>query len=139
MNAPLASGPLVEVSNLWKAFGSEMVLRGIDLTVERGEVVSLLGPSGSGKSTLLRCINGLEPINGGRLSVDGKLIGYDERNGRLHDLTARELARQRRGIGMVFQSFNLFPHLTALENVTLAPRLVLGESKAQARERRSLS
>jgi polar amino acid transport system ATP-binding protein len=111
------------------------VLKGIDLEVNRGEVMCMLGPSGSGKSTFLRCINHLEDINAGRLYVDGELVGYREANGRLHVLPEREVTRKRAEIGMVFQHFNLFPHMTALENVTLAPMRVLGVSREQARDR----
>ena len=101
----------------------------------RGEVMCLLGPSGSGKSTFLRCINHLEQINSGRLSVDGELVGYREAGGKLHELRDEEVSRKRAQIGMVFQSFNLFPHMTALENVTLAPIKVAGVPRKQARQR----
>ena len=109
--------------------------QGHHLEVGRGEVMCMLGPSGSGKSTFLRCINHLEKINAGRLSVDGELVGYRESGGKLHELHEREIARKRAEIGMVFQHFNLFPHMTALENVTLAPIRVLGVSREEARER----
>ncbi len=118
-----------------KRFGSLEVLKGIDLKVGRGEVMCLLGPSGSGKSTFLRCINHLEKINSGRLSVDGELVGYREAGGKLYELHERDITRKRAEIGMVFQHFNLFPHMTALENVALAPMRVKGESRAQARGR----
>ncbi|MCW2782939.1 MAG: ectoine/hydroxyectoine transporter ATP-binding protein EhuA [Marmoricola sp.] len=118
-----------------KSFGRTEVLKGIDLSVRRGQVVCILGPSGSGKSTFLRCINHLEKINAGRLSVDGQLVGYTERGGRLHECKDSEIAAQRREIGMVFQQFNLFPHMTALENVCLAPIKVRGLSGADARKR----
>ncbi|WUI15745.1 amino acid ABC transporter ATP-binding protein [Kineococcus sp. NBC_00420] len=121
--------------NVSKAFGHVEVLKGIDLEVNSGEVVCLLGPSGSGKTTLLRCINSLERIDGGRIWVDGDLVGLEERNGRLHRLTDKRIAAQRRDIGMVFQRFNLFPHLTALENVVEAPIKVRGLSRKQAHER----
>ena len=127
--------PLVKAVNVSKSFHDNEVLRGIDLTVERGQVVCLLGPSGSGKTTLLRCINQLEDINGGRIWVDGELCGYVEKNGRLHRRHNKDIARQRRRIGMVFQRFNLFPHMTALENVIEAPIKVAGRSKAESRER----
>jgi polar amino acid transport system ATP-binding protein len=104
-----------------KRFGRLEVLQGINLEVQRGEVMCLLGPSGSGKSTFLRCINHLEKINSGRLSVDGELVGYREAGDKLHELHERDVARKRSEIGMVFQHFHLFPHMTALENVTLAP------------------
>src|SRR5581483_3102846 len=109
------------------------VLKGIDLQVGRGEVMCMLGPSGSGKSTFLRCINHLEKINAGRLYVDGELVGYHEKNGKLHELRDRDVIRERAQIGMVFQHFNLFPHMTALENVTLGPTRVLKVSRAEAR------
>jgi ABC-type histidine transport system ATPase subunit len=104
------------------------------LAVKRGEVMCLVGPSGSGKSTFLRCINHLERLSAGRLSVDGELIGYREANGKLYELHPKEAARQRRDIGMVFQLFNLFPHMTALENVMEAPQRTLGLPKAQAEQ-----
>ena len=113
--------PMVLADNVWKSFGSNVVLKGVDLRVEKGQVVVLLGPSGGGKSTILRCINHLEKIQGGRLSVDGELVGYTERHGKLYEMTTKKVAKQRSKIGMVFQSFNLFPHFTVLENVTVAP------------------
>jgi polar amino acid transport system ATP-binding protein len=116
---------MVRAEGVHKRFGTNEVLKGITLTVDRGEVMCLLGPSGSGKSTFLRCINHLEKINSGRLSVDGELVGYREGNGKLYELHERDVARTRQQIGMVFQSFNLFPHMTALQNVTLAPVRVL--------------
>jgi len=126
---------MVQAEKVHKSFGQVEVLKGIDLEVANGEVFCLLGPSGSGKSTFLRCINHLERIDAGRLSVDGALIGYKEIGGKLHEMHEREVAAQRRDIGMVFQRFNLFPHMTALENVTEAPVQVRNESKAAARER----
>jgi len=125
---------MVKAENVHKSFGHVEVLKGIDLEVTNGEVLCLLGPSGSGKSTFLRCINHLERVDGGRLSVDGRLIGYREEAGKLYEMHEREVAAQRRGIGMVFQRFNLFPHMTAVENVMEAPVQVRGESKAAARE-----
>ncbi len=118
-----------------KRFGANEVLKGIDLTVGRGKVVCLLGPSGSGKSTFLRCINHLEKINSGRLSVDGELVGYRQKGDTLHELHERDVARMRTQIGMVFQNFNLFHHMTALENVTLAPIKVLRLDRSTARDR----
>ena len=132
-NAPAT--PVVRARNVTKAFGHVEVLKGIDLDVAAGEVVCLLGPSGSGKTTFLRCINSLERIDGGRIWVDGELVGLAERGGRLHRLTDRQIAAQRRDIGMVFQRFNLFPHMTALENVVEAPIRVRGLPRAQAHER----
>src|ERR1700744_195893 len=129
--------PMVEARDVHKHYGALEVLKGIDLTVERGQVLCLVGPSGSGKSTFLRCINHLERVNAGRLYVDGVLVGYEERGAKLHELHPREAARQRRDIGMVFQHFNLFPHMTALENVVEAPirvkRLKRDEALAIAR------
>ncbi len=118
---PPGSVPMIDARSVCKSFGALQVLKGITLTVERGQVLCLVGPSGSGKSTFLRCINHLEQVNAGRLYVDGVLVGYEERGDKLHELHPREAARQRRDIGMVFQHFNLFPHLTALENVVEAP------------------
>ena len=132
MTAPT---PMVKAEAVHKRFGRLEVLKGIDLKVPRGEVMCMLGPSGSGKSTFLRCINHLEKINAGRLSVDGELVGYRESGGKLHELHEREVARKRAEIGMVFQHFNLFPHMTALENVTLAPIRVLKVAGDQARDR----
>lgn len=108
---------MVQAIDINKSYGSNHVLKGITLEVNRGEVMCLIGPSGSGKSTFLRCINHLERVDGGRLSVDGVIVGYREHNGKLHELKPSEAAKQRSGIGMVFQKFNLFPHMTALENV----------------------
>jgi len=128
----VTAGPMVKAEGVHKRFGRLEVLCGISLEVGRGEVMCIIGPSGSGKSTFLRTINHLERINRGRLYVDGVLVGYREHNGKLHELRDGEVATRRAEIGMVFQRFNLFPHKTALENVTEAPRLVRGISKAQA-------
>jgi polar amino acid transport system ATP-binding protein len=117
-----------------KRFGRLEVLKGITLEVQPGEVMCLLGPSGSGKSTFLRCINHLEKIHSGRLSVDGELVGYRQVGDRLHELRESEVAHKRAEIGMVFQHFNLFPHMTALENVTCAPIRVKKVSRDSARE-----
>jgi len=128
------SDHLVRAVNVTKSFGDNVVLKGIDLTVDPGEVVCLLGPSGSGKTTFLRLINQMETLTGGRIWVGGELIGIEERKGRLHTRTDKDIARQRSRIGMVFQRFNLFPHMTALENVTEAPTQVKGIRKATARQ-----
>ncbi|MEU8438221.1 amino acid ABC transporter ATP-binding protein [Streptomyces sp. NPDC029216] len=126
---------MVKAEGVHKSYGAAHILRGIDLEVAPREVFCLVGPSGSGKSTFLRCINHLERINAGRLSVDGHLVGYKQKGDKLYELRDSEVAAQRRDIGMVFQRFNLFPHMTAIENVMEAPVMVKGESKAVARER----
>ena len=127
--------PMVLAEKVSKNFGTNKVLRGISLEVDRGEVLCIVGPSGSGKSTFLRCINHLERVDGGRLSVDGQLVGYRPRGGKLYELKLSEAAHQRQDIGMVFQRFNLFPHLTAVENIILAPMRVRKLSKAAATAR----
>ncbi|MDY7089124.1 MAG: amino acid ABC transporter ATP-binding protein [Actinomycetota bacterium] len=129
------TGEMVRADNVHKSFGSLEVLKGIDLIVKPGEVCCVLGPSGSGKSTFLRCINHLEKINAGRIFVDGELVGYRERGGKLHELAEKDVAKQRRSIGMVFQRFNLFPHMTVLDNVVEAPCRVKRENKAEVRDR----
>ncbi|WP_317454147.1 amino acid ABC transporter ATP-binding protein [Streptomyces sp. TRM68416] len=126
---------MVKAEGVHKAFGAVQVLKGIDLEVKKGEVFCLIGPSGSGKSTFLRCINHLEKINGGRLYVDGELVGYRQKGDKLYELKDSEVALQRRDIGMVFQRFNLFPHMTAVENVMEAPVQVKGVGRSAARER----
>lgn len=123
---------MVDARRVRKSFGSNEVLKGIDLQVEAGQVLCLLGPSGSGKSTFLRCINHLETINGGRLYVDGELMGFKERGDATYELKPSAVAKQRSEIGMVFQRFNLFPHLTALENVTEAPIGIRGLKRSDA-------
>jgi polar amino acid transport system ATP-binding protein len=128
---------MVNAEGVHKRFGRLEVLKGITLEVQPGEVMCLLGPSGSGKSTFLRCINHLEKINSGRLSVDGELVGYRQVGDRLHELREADIARKRAEIGMVFQHFNLFPHMTAIENVTCAPIRVKGMGREQARSRAS--
>ncbi|WP_304940840.1 amino acid ABC transporter ATP-binding protein [Pseudonocardia sp. DSM 110487] len=127
--------PMVEAADVHKRFGRVEVLRGIDLTVQPGEVACIIGPSGSGKSTFLRCINHLERIDAGQMRVNGELVGYREAGGKLYELRESEVARQRRDIGMVFQRFNLFPHMTAAENVMEAPRTVRREPRQAARKR----
>jgi polar amino acid transport system ATP-binding protein len=126
---------MVAAEGVHKRFGHVEVLKGIDLTVAPSEVMCVIGPSGSGKSTFLRCINHLEKIDSGRLWVDGRLVGYRPSGGKLHELRDREVAAQRRDIGMVFQRFNLFPHMTALENVIEAPIQVRGARREEARAR----
>lgn len=132
MSAPKI--PMVSAEGVRKNFGRVQVLKGIDLAVEKGEVQCLIGPSGSGKSTFLRCINHLEKIDGGSLRVQGRLVGYREHDNRLHELREREICAQREEIGMVFQRFNLFPHMTVLGNVTEAPIRVRRESRREAEE-----
>jgi polar amino acid transport system ATP-binding protein len=130
--------PMVEADQVSKSFGSNEVLKSISLTVERGEVLCIVGPSGSGKSTFLRCINHLETVNAGRLRVEGVLVGYREKGDKLHELRPKDAAAQRRDIGMVFQRFNLFPHMTALENIIEAPmrvnRVAKGKAVARAKD-----
>jgi polar amino acid transport system ATP-binding protein len=126
---------MVQADGVHKAFRLTKVLRGVDLEVAPREVCCLIGPSGSGKSTLLRCINHLERIDAGRLYVDGHLVGFRDAGNTLYELKDKEVAAQRRDIGMVFQRFNLFPHMTAVENIMEAPVQVKKESKATARER----
>ena len=128
-----ADSTMVLAEGVHKRFGSLEVLKGVDLEVERSEVMVILGPSGSGKSTFLRCINHLEKINRGRITVDGTIVGYRQKGDKLHELKESEVARERAAIGMVFQRFNLFPHMTALQNVTEAPVCVLGQSRDEAR------
>jgi polar amino acid transport system ATP-binding protein len=122
----------MHAADVHKRFGRLEVLKGVSLEVESGQTVCILGPSGSGKTTFIRCINHLEKIDAGRIEVNGHLIGYRERNGKLVEDTERSIARQRTQVGMVFQRFNLFPHKTALENVTEAPIRVLGRPRAEA-------
>ena len=126
---------MVDAQKVHKSFGPIEVLSGIDFQVAPGQVVCLLGPSGSGKSTFLRCINHLEKINAGRLFVDGELVGYRQQGDKLHELSAKDVAKKRTEIGMVFQHFNLFPHMTALANIIEAPCRVKNEPKAQVRQR----
>jgi polar amino acid transport system ATP-binding protein len=124
---------MLRAEDVHKRFGRLEVLKGVSLEVQPGEVTCILGPSGSGKSTFLRCVNHLEHIDGGRLWVDGELVGYRQRGDRLYELRESEVAHKRAEIGMVFQSFNLFPHMTALENVCEAPIRVRKLPKEQAR------
>jgi polar amino acid transport system ATP-binding protein len=133
--------PMVRAERVYKHFGHLEALRGVDLIVAPGEVTVIIGPSGSGKSTFLRCINHLEQITAGRLWVDGELVGYRQDGDRIYELREREVARRRAAIGMVFQRFNLFPHMTALQNVTEAPMRVkrLPASTAAEAARRLLN
>ncbi|MDQ3578101.1 MAG: amino acid ABC transporter ATP-binding protein [Actinomycetota bacterium] len=126
---------MVSAEGVCKRFGRLEVLRGIDLTVAHGEVACVIGPSGSGKSTFLRCINHLEKVDAGKLFVDGELVGYRQRGSKLYELREREVAVKRREIGMVFQRFNLFPHMSALDNVIEAPIGVKRMARSAARER----
>ena len=127
--------PMVRSEGVHKSFGHLEVLKGIDLEVQPGEVMCIVGPSGSGKSTFLRCINHLEKVSAGKLYVDGELVGYRQHGNKLYELRDREVCRKRAEIGMVFQQFNLFPHMTALENVCEAPIKVKREGKGAVRER----
>ncbi len=127
--------PMVRSEGVHKSFGHLEVLKGIDLEVQPGEVMCIVGPSGSGKSTFLRCINHLEKVSAGKLYVDGELVGYRQHGNKLYELRDREVCRKRAEIGMVFQQFNLFPHMTALENVCEAPIKVKREGKSAVRER----
>ena len=127
-----AAPPMVKAEEVHKSFGRNEVLKGVSLEVAPGEVMVMLGPSGSGKSTFLRCINHLEKIDAGRLSVDGELVGYREAGDQIYELREHEVCRKRAEIGMVFQRFNLFPHMTALENVIEAPMRVKGIAKKDA-------
>jgi polar amino acid transport system ATP-binding protein len=126
---------MVQATRVRKLFGRLEVLRGIDLTVDRGDVLCLIGPSGSGKSTFLRCINHLEKIDGGELSVDGELVGYRLSGNRLYELRDREVCGKRSEIGMVFQRFNLFPHMSVLDNVISGPVRVKRETASLAKDR----
>ncbi|MFE2249077.1 amino acid ABC transporter ATP-binding protein, partial [Streptomyces lavendulae] len=124
---------MVDVHGVHKSFGPLQVLRGVDLSVRAGEVTVILGPSGSGKSTLLRTINHLEKVNRGWIRVDGELIGYRGSRGKLYELKDKEVRAQRTRIGFVFQNFNLFPHLTVLDNLVEAPVAALRRPRAEAR------
>ena len=129
-----ATRGLVEIHNVHKSYGALEVLAGVDLTVQPGEVVAILGPSGSGKSTLLRTINHLESVDRGSVTVDGQLIGYERRGAKLYELREKEILKRRTQIGIVFQNFNLFPHLTAVENIIEAPVATGQLGKDAARE-----
>ncbi len=131
MTHSAAQTPMVRADGVVKSYGSNTVLRGIDLEVQPGEVVCLIGASGSGKSTFLRCINHLETIDGGQLAVDGHLVGYNRKGNKLYEQTEKEVCQTRAEIGMVFQQFNLFPHMTVLENLLEAPRIVRKKRTAE--------
>jgi polar amino acid transport system ATP-binding protein len=136
MNGVAAATPILRMTGVRKSFGPLVVLRDVSLEVQRGETVVIIGPSGSGKTTLLRCINHLERIDDGRIEVNGHPVGYRAgRDGALREETPRNVARQREDIGFVFQRFNLFPHMTALENVCLGPVRVRGVDRTEARRR----
>ena len=124
---------MVDARSVRKSYGSVEVLSGISLTVEQGEVLCIIGPSGSGKSTFLRCLNHLESINGGRIYVNGELMGYRQVGNVLYEMKSKDIAKARQGIGMVFQRFNLFPHLTALQNIIEAPIGVAGMNPEEAK------
>ena len=130
----MSTQPMVQAVGVCKDFGSLRVLKGISLQVQPGEVCCLIGPSGSGKSTFLRCINHLERVTSGRLTVDGELVGYRTAGNKLYELREREIAKRRAEIGMVFQRFNLFPHMTALGNIIEAPVNVKGLGHTEATE-----
>jgi polar amino acid transport system ATP-binding protein len=135
MNAPSTANLAMRAERVRKSFGAAAVLNGVDLEVQRGEVVCIIGPSGSGKSTFLRCINSLEKMDGGRIWLGDKLVGHHQVGTKLHELSHAEICKQRTGVGMVFQHFNLFPHKTVLENVVEAPVGVLREKPAVVRDR----
>lgn len=126
---------MISIQSVRKHYGPIKVLEDVSLEVERGEVCCLLGPSGAGKSTLLRCVNHLDRIDGGRLMVDGEIVGYEERHAKLHELSPSRIAKQRAQISMVFQHFNLYSHMTAEQNVSLAQVVVHQRSRTEARER----
>jgi len=127
--------PMISAQSIRKRYGHIGVLEDVSIDVAAGEVCCLLGPSGAGKSTFLRCVNHLDRIDGGRLFVDGKIVGYEEKNGKLYELPPREIAQQRSKIGMVFQHFNLYGHMTAEQNVSFAQVTVHKRGKAEARAR----
>lgn len=133
--SPTDIEPMVLARAVRKFYGHNEVLKGIDIDAAEGQVLCIIGPSGSGKSTFLRCVNHLEKIDGGELHVDGRLVGYERRNGRLHELGEREISRNRARVGMVFQNFNLFAHMTVLQNVMAAPVQVARIPRAEARDR----
>jgi len=133
--APISAAPMVRAAGLRKSYGHLEVLKGVDLEVHKGQVVCLIGSSGSGKSTFLRCINQLEKSNGGTLWVEDRIVGYTRKRNKLHEQTHAQTCRDRADIGMVFQHFNLFPHMTVLENLLEAPKRVLKEHDDDVRPR----
>jgi len=135
MSTPIPADEMVHAEKIVKRFGNLTVLNGVDLSVKRGQVVVIIGPSGSGKTTLLRCINHLEKIDSGRIYVDGQLVGYRDINGKLVEDREENIARIRSRVGFVFQRFNLFPHMTALENIIEAPIHVLGQAREEVTDR----
>ena len=128
---------MIAAEGIWKRYGNHTVLQDVSLEVGMGEVCCIIGPSGAGKSTFLRCVNHLETIDGGRLFVDGELVGYTERDGVMYEMRSRDILRQRAAIGMVFQNFNLYPHMTAEQNVSLAQVVVHQRSRVAAKARSS--
>ncbi|MBN9036242.1 MAG: amino acid ABC transporter ATP-binding protein [Rhizobiales bacterium] len=128
------SEALVSGHDVWVVLGGREIIRGVDFDVREGEVTCIIGPSGSGKSTLLRCMNYLVPVDSGRIRFEGEFVGIEEDGDRVYERGEADLCRMRARIGMVFQQFNLFPHLTALDNITLAPTLVLGMNPREAAE-----
>jgi polar amino acid transport system ATP-binding protein len=128
------TAPLVAIRNVRKTFGGYQALKNVSLDVTPGEVLCLIGASGSGKTTLLRCVNQLTPVDGGGIWLDGELLGVRQEGGRLHRLSEAQIARQRLKTGMVFQRFNLFPHMTALENIMEGPVQVQGRKPTEARQ-----
>ena len=131
----MASKVVVSANQVQKRFGANLVLRGIDLEVSDGEVLCLVGPSGSGKTSFLRCINHLEKINGGELIVNGQHVGYRRHGNKLYELREKEISRSRADIGMVFQGFNLFPHMTVMENIVTGPVTVKNENRSEVEQR----
>jgi len=131
----MTATPMLRIENVSKSYGGHQVLRSVSLDVDAGTVTCIIGPSGAGKSTLIQCVNHLERVDSGLLRVDGRLMGYREKGGRLYELSDREIARQRSEIGMVFQHFHLFPHLTVRENITTGPTLVRRVDRATAAAR----
>ena len=134
----MTTGPVIQVTNLCKSFGALEVLRGVNLSVAKGEVMAIIGPSGSGKSTLLRCINSLEEYQEGTVDFLGMPMGYDSSGGRRRRLAEAVIAKRRARLGMVFQNFNLFPHKTVMENVIEGPIIVKHESRDSARKRATI-